>query len=70
MVGRLFEFGWNTIRKAVKDVIDCGLKHRDMSNVLVVAVGEISPRKGHIYHTRKAPHSLGRNWSGISGKID
>jgi transposase len=52
VVGRLFGFHWNTVRKAVKDVVDYGLKHRDMSTVLYIGVDEISRRKGHIYHTQ------------------
>jgi hypothetical protein len=29
VVGRFFGFHWNTVRKAVKDVVDYGLMHRD-----------------------------------------
>lgn len=52
VVGRLFGFHWNTVRKAVKDVVDYGLKHRDVSQMLYIGVDEISRRKGHIYHTQ------------------
>jgi transposase len=52
VVGRLFGFHWNTVRKAVKDVVDHGLKHRDIGNVLYIGIDEISRRKGHIYHTQ------------------
>lgn len=51
-VGRLFGFHWNTVRKAVKDVVDYGMKHRDMSKILYIGIDEISRRKGHIYHTQ------------------
>jgi transposase len=52
VVGRLFGFHWNTVRKAVKDVVDYGLKHRDMGTVLYIGIDEISRRKGHVYHTQ------------------
>jgi transposase len=52
VVGRLFGFHWNTVRKAVKDVVDYGLRHRDMSKVLYIGIDKISRRKGHIYHTQ------------------
>lgn len=52
VVGRLFGFRWNTVRKAVNDVVAYGLKHRDMSTVLYLGIDEISRRKGHIYHTQ------------------
>jgi transposase len=52
VVGRLFGFCWNTVRKAVQDVVDYGLKHRDLSQVLYIGVDEISRKKGHIYHTQ------------------
>jgi transposase len=52
VVGRLFGFHWNTVRKAVKDVVDYGLKHREINKVLYIGVDEISRRKGHIYHTQ------------------
>jgi len=52
VVGRLFGFHWNTVRKAVKDVVDYGLKHRDMSKILYIGIDEISRRKNHIYHTQ------------------
>ena len=52
VVGRLFGFHWNTVRKAVKDVVDYGLKHRDISNLLYIGIDEISRKKGHIYHTQ------------------
>jgi transposase len=52
VVGRLFGFHWNTVRKAVKDVVDYGLKHRDISNLLYIGIDEISRKKGHVYHTQ------------------
>lgn len=52
VAGRLFGFHWNTVRSAVKDVVDYGLKHRDMGKVLYIGIDEISRKKGHIYHTQ------------------
>jgi transposase len=52
VAGRLFGFHWNTVLSAVKDVVDYGLKHRDMGKVLYIGIDEISRRKGHIYHTQ------------------
>ncbi|MEJ5378065.1 MAG: ISL3 family transposase, partial [bacterium] len=52
VVGRLFGFHWNTVRKAVKEVVEYGLEHRDMGDVLYIGIDEISRRKGHIYHTQ------------------
>jgi transposase len=52
VVGRLFGFHWNTVRKAVNDVVAYGLRHRDMSTVLYLGIDEISRRKGHIYQTQ------------------
>jgi transposase len=52
VVGRLFGFHWNTVRKAVKDVVDYGLKHRDITKVLYIGIDEISRRKGYIFHTQ------------------
>jgi len=52
VVGRFFGFHWNTVRKAVKDVVDYGLRHREIGNVLLIGIDEISRRKGHVYHTQ------------------
>jgi transposase len=52
VVGRFFGFHWNTVQKAVKDVVDYGLMHRDMSDMLDIGIDEISRRKGHVYHTQ------------------
>jgi transposase len=51
VVGQLFGFLWNTVRKAVKNVVDYGLEHRDIDNVLYIGIDEISRRKGHVYQT-------------------
>jgi transposase len=52
VVGRFFGFHWNTVRKAVKDVVDYGLSNRDIGNLLYIGIDEISRRKGHVYHTQ------------------
>jgi transposase len=52
VVGKLFGFHWNTVRKAVKEVVQYGLKNRDLSNLLYIGIDEISRKKGHVYHTQ------------------
>jgi transposase len=52
VVSQLFGFHWNTVRKAVKDVVEYGLKHRDLDNLLYIGIDEISRKKGHVYHTQ------------------
>jgi transposase len=52
VVGQLFGFHWNTIRKSVKDVVEYGLKYRDLDNLLYIGIDEISRKKGHVYHTQ------------------
>ena len=52
VVGQLFGFHWNTVRKAVKDVVHYGLENRNLSNILYIGIDEISRKKGHVYHTQ------------------
>ena len=52
VVGQLFGFHWNTVRKAVKNLVDFGLENRDLQNVLYIGIDEISRKKGHVYHTQ------------------
>ena len=52
VVGQIYGFHWNTVRKAVKDVVDYGLENRDLSDLLYLGVDEISRKKGHVYHTQ------------------
>lgn len=52
VVGQLFGFHWNTVCKAVKDVVDYGLEHRDLSNLHSIGIDEISRKRGHVYHTQ------------------
>ena len=52
VVGQLFGFHWNTVRKAVKSVVDYGLANRDLGGLLYIGIDEISRKKGHVYHTQ------------------
>ena len=52
VVGQIFGFHWNTVRKAVKNVVDYGLANRDLGNLLYIGIDEISRKKGHVYHTQ------------------
>ena len=52
VVGQLFGFHWNTVRKAVKNVVDYGLANRDLSNLIYIGIDEISRKRGHVYHTQ------------------
>jgi transposase len=71
VVGRIFGFHWNAVRKAVKDLVEYGLEHRDLKEVVCIGVDEISRRKGHIYHTQvydlTTPRLL---WSGEKRKSE
>lgn len=52
MVGELFGFHWNTVKKAVKDSVDYGLRNRDLDKIIYIGIDEISRKKGHVYHTQ------------------
>lgn len=52
VVGQLFGFHWNTVRKAVKNVVDYGLANRDLGHIIYIGIDEISRKKGHVYHTQ------------------
>jgi len=52
VVAQLFGLHWNTVRRAVKDVVDYGLQNRDLDNVLYIGIDEISRKRGHVYHTQ------------------
>jgi transposase len=71
VVGRIFGFHWNTVRKAVRDLVEYGFKHRDLTGVGCLGIDEISRRKGHIYHTQvydlTTPRLL---WSGEERKSE
>ena len=42
VVAQLFGFHWNTVRKAVKNLVDFGLENRDLQNVLYIGIDNIS----------------------------
>jgi transposase len=71
VVGRIFGLHWNTVRKAVRDLVEYGFKHRDLTGVGCLGIDEISRRKGHIYHTQvydlTTPRLL---WSGEERKSE
>jgi len=50
-VARLFDLHWNTVRAAVQQVVDYGLEHREISEVLYIGIDELSRRRGHTYVT-------------------
>jgi transposase len=52
VVGQLFGFHWNTVRKAVNNVVDYGLANRDLDNLIYIGIDEISRKRGHVYHTQ------------------
>lgn len=52
VVGQLFGFHWNTVRKSVKNIVDYGLANRDLGDLLYIGIDEISRKKGHVYHTQ------------------
>ena len=50
-VGRLFGLHWNTVKAAVRHVVDYGLEHRDVSGILYIGIDELSRRRGQTYVT-------------------
>jgi transposase len=52
VVASFYGLHWNTVRKAVQDVVNYGLAHRNIGDLLYIGVDEISRRRGHIYHTQ------------------
>ncbi|MFA7171717.1 MAG: ISL3 family transposase [Candidatus Paceibacterota bacterium] len=46
-----FRTSWETVRRAVANVVDYGLKHRDIENVTALGVDEIQWRNGQDYLT-------------------
>jgi transposase len=51
-VAKLNGFAWGTVRAAVSAAVNYGLMQRDLSNVTVLGIDEISRSRGHIYHTQ------------------
>jgi transposase len=50
-VANMFNVSWGTVNSAVKAVVEYGLEHRDLSNVRIIGIDEISRKKRHVYHT-------------------
>ena len=51
VVAKMFNVHWNTVRAAVKQSVEYGLKHRQIGTVIYIGIDEISRRKGHVYVT-------------------
>ena len=52
VVAQMYGVCWNAVYSAVKQVVEFGLKCRDISNTVLIGIDEISRKKGHIYHTQ------------------
>lgn len=50
-VAELFHIHWNTVKNAVKQIVEYGLEHREIGDVIYFGIDEISRKKGHIYLT-------------------
>lgn len=50
-VAELFHVHWNTVRNAVKQIVEYGLEHREIGDVIYFGIDEISRKKGQIYLT-------------------
>ena len=50
-VADLFHCSWGTVCSAVRYVVDYGLQQRDLSNLTVIGIDEISRKRGHRYLT-------------------
>jgi transposase len=65
VVARMLDVHWNTIKAAVKQAVEYGLKHREVGSVIYIGIDEISRRKGHVYVTNVYDLTLRRLlWSG------
>lgn len=51
VVAELYSVSWATVVHAVEYAVRYGLARRDLSNLRLLGIDEISRRKGHIYHT-------------------
>ena len=50
-VAELFHVHWNTVRNAVKQIVEYGLVHRKIGDVIYFGIDEISRKKGQVYLT-------------------
>jgi len=51
VVADLYGVSWSTVVAAVEQAVAYGLARRDLSEVRVIGIDELSRRKGHLYHT-------------------
>jgi transposase len=51
VVAKLYGVSWSTVVSAVEQAVGYGLARRDLSEVRVIGIDELSRRKGHLYHT-------------------
>lgn len=51
VVARLYGVSWATVVSAVEQAVAYGLARRDLSELRVIGVDELSRKKGHVYHT-------------------
>ena len=50
-VAELFHVHWDTVRNAVKQIVEYGLEHREIGDVIYFGIDEISRKKGQVYLT-------------------
>ncbi len=50
-VANRFRTSWQTVYRAVKEVVSYGLKHRTIEDVTAIGVDEVQYQKGHCYMT-------------------
>lgn len=68
----IFKTSWQSVFRAVKHVVDYGLKHRDLDHVEQIGVDEIAVFRGHkyltlVYQLDKSSRRL--LWSGSDRKV-
>jgi transposase len=51
VVARMFHVHWNTVKAAVQQAVEYGLRHRQIGSVIHIGIDEISRRRGHVYVT-------------------
>ncbi len=50
-MAELFHVHWNTVKNSVKQIVEYGLEHREIGDVIYFGIDEISRKKGQIYLT-------------------
>lgn len=51
VVADLFGVSWSSVLGAVEQAVAYGLARRDLSDLRVIGIDELSRKKGHVYHT-------------------